>query len=626
MFLESLHIEGYKNFGKPFDIRFRKGLNVLVGENAMGKSAIIDAVRLLLLEDDFERKPISDTDFYLAFMEGKKRAGSFKIEGLFDGLSKAQQVTFLPWTNIEGKAFLTFLVENKQTSKSKYKPKRWGGVSQASMFERELFDNIDCIYLPPLRDAEAKLREGKSSRLARLLKNMSEGPSGEKEKETLVSKVKNFNEGIASDKEHSIFKANKLIGERLVDAIGEVFGQDTHIKFTEANFSRIVENLRLFFFPETHSKVDKEVFRSLEENSLGYNNLLYIATVLAELSEAKDEISFRTLLIEEPEAHLHPQLQTRLLKYLEQAAEKHNVQIIVTTHSPVLASAASIDSLIHLSRCKSDDGYNYKAVPLDSCGLSKESKQFISRWLDVTKSILLFARGVILVEGIAEAMLVPELAKRVLRKYNEKQKDAKNKLPASLEDAGVSVINMNGIYFKHFMQLFCNLKGASGENIPILCAGITDNDPPWKIEVVGKKVASKPTPSARIKGKNPALKLVHQIEKAEFSRLYVNELKTFEHDLAMEAGNMNLMIPVAKALLDTDREVKASFGKYEMTDWGLEKNEEKRADAAYYLLSHIEKGAFAQAFADNPTLGDAIVPKYINKAVIWACGGKPDDP
>jgi len=629
MFLDRLEINGYKNFGKPFTIRFCKGLNVLVGENAVGKSAIVDAIRLLLLEDDFERKPISETDFYLPFIENKERAKNFKIECFFDGLSKMQQVAFLPWTNIVGKASLTYLVENKQNSKGRYKPKRWGGASQASMFEYELFDNIDCIYLPPLRDAEAKLREGKSSRLARLLKNMSEGPSGEKEKETLVSKVKKFNKDITSDKEHSIFKANELIGERLVDAIGEVFGQDTHIKFTEANFSRIVESLRLFFFPKAHSTVDKDMFRSLEENSLGYNNLLYLATVLAELSKSKDEISFRTLLIEEPEAHLHPQLQTRFLKYLKEVANERSVQIIVTTHSPIIASAASIDTLIHLSRQKTNDAesYDYIAVPLNSCGLSKESKPFISRWLDVTKSTLLFARGMILVEGIAETMLLSELAWRVLKEYNAKPEHADKKLPNTLEDAGVSVINMNGIYFKHFMQLFCNIDGTNGENIPVRCSGITDNDPPKKVNVGGKKIPTKPTPLALLRGKNPALKMKTSINGSLWCRLFSSPLKTFEYDLAMENGNLNPMIDSLLNIIPK-RGIKSAT----QIAWKDQSDLSKKANTAFKLLTHIEsgkigKGLYAQILAERlkDPAAEFSIPEYIKKAVIWACGGDPND-
>ena len=119
----------------------------------------------------------------------------------------------------------------------------------------------------------------------------------------------------------------------------------------------------------------------------------------------------------------------------------------------MLASSVSLDSIIHLSAV----GHEAIAVPLSSCGLSLDTAAFIDRWLDVTKSTLLFARGVILVEGIAEAMLLPELAKQVLKDFNSGlPKDSANKLPDSLEEGGVSVINMNGIYFKHFMRLFSN--------------------------------------------------------------------------------------------------------------------------------------------------------------------------
>jgi predicted ATP-dependent endonuclease of OLD family len=88
---------------------------------------------------------------------------------------------------------------------------------------------------------------------------------------------------------------------------------------------------------------------------------------------------------------------------------------------------------------------------------------------------------------------------------------------------------------------------------------------------------------------------------------------------------MNIMVPVAKSLLETDGSIKKELEKYEKISWVNEKDESKR-DAAYFLLNHIEKGEFAQALADHLSKSNEkfAVPEYIRNAVIWACGGEPD--
>lgn len=502
MYLHELQIEGYKGFQKPFSISLQKGLNVIVGENASGKTAIIDAIRLLLREDEFGHTPINESDFYRPFEPSPTSAKAFRLRAQFSDLSENEHVAFLPWSDMNGDASLTLLVDNKQNHRGHYKRTLWGGVSQASIFEWELFDSINCVYLPPLRDAEARLSEGRSSRLARLLKNLQRQKIQEAKRRgehlSIEKKVRDFNSELSDDKEGAIDKANELIRERLRQSLGPLFSQDTRIQFSEVDFNRIAESLRLLFFPEING-ASSGGFRTLTENSLGYNNILYLATVLAELTETEENY-FNILLIEEPEAHLHPQLQIRLLKYLENTAQDKNVQVIVTTHSPVLASSVSLETVIQL--CITDK--TPQAIALRSCGLSKLSMAFLNRWLDTTKSNLLFARGIILVEGIAEAMLLPEFAKIVLHEY----KIISEKLPENLEDGGVSIINMNGIYFRHFMQLFADLDENDSESIPVRCAGITDKDPPKD---------SQPIPSNPIPGKNPALQLQEIINSSKWA-------------------------------------------------------------------------------------------------------------
>lgn len=626
MHISQLRIEGYKGFKDPFNIEFSKGVNIIVGENGSGKTAVIDAIRLLLMEDEFGRTPIFNSDFNKPF--GQHEASrSFRLQLICSGMSNAEMSVFLPWTDLSGTAKLTIEVDNKQNSRGRFKKTQWGGDAKSSFFEFELFDTINCIYLPPLRDAESKLREGKASRLARLLKNLNKSDRENLSIQgvTLEEKVKLFNAELANDSEGVIARANAIIRERLKESLGHTFGQSTLIQFSETNFDNIVERLRLFFFPGLIDH-ENEFYRGLEENSLGYNNLLYIATVLSELTSINEETYLKVLLIEEPEAHLHPQLQVKLLNYFKDISEKNNIQVIMTTHSPILSASSRINSLIHLS-CTNDKPI---ATPLSQCGLQPLSLSFIERWLDITKSTLFFAKGVILVEGIAEAMLIPILAQRILAE--QRRATVETNIPSSLEEAGISVINMNGIYFKHFMQFFANLPGAAGNalNIPIRCSGITDYDPPRaKIELPDndgniKKtyVESKPISPPDKSGNHAVNSLMDKINQSTWARLYHSPLKTLEYDLSMEnAKNCQIMMRIAAPLCGP-KVCKRLYEKSMHTDdIGI------RADNSLYLLEHIDKGEYSQrlaSFLQRYPGRKFAIPIYIKEAVLWACGVSHD--
>lgn len=607
MYISKLSIQGYKNTHVKSYISFNKGLNVLLGENGCGKTAVINAIRLLFREQESIYSCSTD-DFYYSLDKSIIDDTIFIDASLVD-LTEDEKITFLSWCDADFNAHLHLRITENPTKSGAMKRKYWGGESIASIFEEDTFDRVECIYLPPLRDAEAKLSAGRRSRLALLLKKKY-GDSTE----NLVKSVADFNNDIVQNKDgkHSeIQEIKNSINGKLRDALGEKLGQSVNLQFSETTFNKIIENIRLVFFPQS-GETDVEKFRDLATNSLGYNNLLYIATVFAELELIKDSNVFTVLLIEEPEAHLHPQLQVKFIKYLEfLVAKLPNAQVIVSTHSPVLASSVETNKLIHLA----GEMESIAATTISQKNYNDPlAEKYINRWLDVTKSTMLFSRGIILVEGIAETLVLPKLAEIVLKQHNQNCTDDQ-RLASTLDEMGVSVININGINFKYFMKLFGNFQGSSGPNIPIYCSGVTDRDP-------GKDIY--PSKGEVVDSQNPIVSIKDEINCNEWTRLFVSPLKTFEYDIAMD--NPVTMATVLKSLWPTDGgEVNAKLDEI------IERNNVYEdmsllTEDAKYIYKHIEdtkigKGFFAYALVEKID-DNFIVPSYIRDAVLWACGGR----
>lgn len=637
MYLSEIKIEGYRAFNDRTTITLNKGLNLLVGENGSGKSTIIDAIRLLLSEDEYSRNGINEDDFYSS-KDKTVQAGKISIKGKFSDLSEDKKVDYLTWLDKYYNAILNIDIHEKRDRRNNFKKVVWGGESSSSIFEWEPLNDIQCVYLPALRDAEKKLRANRGSRLARLLLNLSQDEIKEKRKSgelmEIEKDVNEFNNELAKKKD--IARANELINESLENALGNVFGQNTKIQFNEFSYERIVESLRLVFFPGISANEDV-AYRNLFENSLGYNNLIYLATILAEFEGLKENYSSpRILLIEELEAHLHPQVQIKVLKYLEEQATKNDIQVIITTHSTTIASATPIRDIISINILKSG---KIKITSLDKCNLEGKSERFIDRWLDTTKSTLLFSKGAILVEGLAEAMLIPKLSEIYLKEL----KDNGKVVPSSLEEAGVSVINMNGIFFQYFMQIYSGyrpiipVKGESetkekykkrvnefikkasyneGEfeptdYIPIRCAALTDNDPEKEY---------KPIQGESIEGNNPQLYLINQLNNmTKNCRVFKNE-KTFEYDMALDdRKNAKYMIEIILDNLDTDGSVRNNMENYLKLieeDIEIENNV-----MAYEILkqldsNYIGKGLFAQLLLEKiDDNNEFVVPKYIRDSI-----------
>ncbi|NYT78804.1 AAA family ATPase [Alcaligenaceae bacterium] len=280
---------------------------------------------------------------------------------------------------------------------------------------------------------------------------------------------------------------------------------------------------------------------------LGSNNLLFMACELLLLAAESD--GFPLLLIEEPEAHLHPQRQLRLMAFLQAQAAKEradgqHIQIIVTTHSPSIASDLCLDNLVLIERGR---GFPLRkgATKLDNSDYS-----FLERFLDATKSNLFFARGVMIVEGDAENILMPVFARLLNRNFAE---------------YGVSVVNVGGVGLGRYARIFMRTNPMEDGIVSVPVACVTDLDvmPDCAPEIVkkvkpGEEIPKRP-PSRRqwrVKGEFSSTELAKRrqsrIDKASGQnvRTFVADEWTLEYDLAFSGLAKEVWEAAVLALAD----------------------------------------------------------------------------
>ena len=139
MYIKELQFEGFKNSKGNSSIIFNKGLNILVGENGAGKSTIIDALRLILKEDDYTSK-VKEADFYKSFNNPIDISNNINIKLFFDGLTEDEKIFYLSWADANDNTILNMNISNKVNNRGYYKKEFWGGISKSSIYESELLD------------------------------------------------------------------------------------------------------------------------------------------------------------------------------------------------------------------------------------------------------------------------------------------------------------------------------------------------------------------------------------------------------------------------------------------------------------------------------------------------------
>ena len=457
MIISELRVYNFRRFKAVDDapglkITFHKGLNALIGENDSGKTSVIDALKLVLLTQSNEYIRPSDEDFYKT-IDGDA-CSEFKID-----------CTISEFTQNEAKNFIEYLSFNKTENGIEYtlelhyrawkdghriyQELRVGDVEDGISIDGKARELLKAVYLKPLRDAEREMSSGRGSRISQILLNH---PVFKDKKEHAVLDI--FR---GANKQIEDYFTDNVDGKRILQTIRSTLesfndkGQDSNaeLKTSDIQLKAILESLSLDA-PECNP-------------GLGELNLLFIA---AELLLLKDDMDggLKLALIEELEAHLHPQAQLRLISYLQNEYNKNDVQIIISTHSPILASKINLKNLILM---KNGTGHD---LAEGQTGLQKGDYLFLQRFLDSTKANLFFAKGIIMVEGDAENILIPVIA---------------DILGYPLERYGLSIVNVGSTAFLRYSRIMVRKDGA---DIGIPVSVITDCDVrPYDVDPVTKE-------------------------------------------------------------------------------------------------------------------------------------------
>ncbi len=642
MYISRVSLVNYKNFANA-KFLFNKGINTIIGENGSGKTNVFKAIRLLLEdsslrfayklnENDFNRTLEGDHwkgHWIIISLEFDEITNEEAIQSLFvhglgiaedDYVKKASyNLFFRPKADIrqrlselkkEDKESLANILDGITISdnyETFFTGKSTADFNDPEVY-KELVGDFDKVEFPStidsskfgtkiphqlsisqevsftfiqaLRDVVSDFHNNRTNPLLTLLKNKS-GEIKDEDYKPISDLVKDLNEGIEGLED--VQNIRKDIKSTIQDAVGLTYSPSSlSIKSSlPSEADKLLQSLKLFI-----GEPDEEYEGGVHELSLGGANLIFLTLKLLEFKYRKSKDTFANfLVIEEPEAHIHNHIQKTLFDKLDYG----DTQIIYSTHSTQISEVSNVKNINILAK-----KLNHAEVYQPSNGLAQKNINQIQRYLDAIRTNLLFAKGVILVEGDAEEILIPQLVKKA---YG-----------VSLDELGISLINIRSTGFKNVAQLFHEGR------IHRKCAILTDlDDAICDTSIYGgesnaiKKYKRK-VENSKIKGLERKAILDEFEKDNDWIKSFYADY-TFEVDFIKAGNDWEVCKIIDEVYTDTTTRKKAK------------QNLESRDVALYgkrvLTMAKQEGKGWFSIMLGNHVYFETVVPKYIVDAIIF---------
>ncbi len=459
MNISKIIIQNFRNF-KDFEIDFTEGFQTIIGENNIGKSNLYWAIRLVLDKDlSYNTRNLEIKDFY-GFRNDLEYDDHILISIELYSKKLAEFPTFHSCKTSNTTAQITYLFAHKNRFSSAavipdrvnindFHWKLFAGcndldfdtiVEQAHAITFRDLDGINLYYINAFRNINSDLQGSTKSLLSKYCQSRKEAKA---ELESVKNILKTSSTSL--NKLPFIPELAKNIQTKGTNIAGEYFSFPISISFL-SNFDEDAwSQMNIFFNPNKDNNVPIQIL------GLGQKNILYLSLFIAELENSSQAHEINILLIEEPEAHLHPQLQKILFSNLN---ELKTTQVLMTSHSTHIASDCDYKNLNVLFKTMKNRVKSFS--PFKNTTLTPREQKFVKRYLDATRSELFFASAVIFVEGVAEQFIIPAIS---TQKYG-----------INLTEHNISVVPIYCRYFDPYLKL------VQEGNLEIPAVAIIDGD------------------------------------------------------------------------------------------------------------------------------------------------------